>query len=190
MRPVTIVFACALLAFLGVVPPARADGPMLSIRLTGGQQAIYAVSQVQRIGFEGDTIVVVMAGGSERYPAAAITKIEFLVEFSGVNDPQDAAALVKAVHLFQNQPNPFSPDTRIAFDLPKAGPMELVIYGVNGRLIRKLVKDTREAGRHTASWDGRDDAGEKIGSGIYFYQLIAPGVGESRRMVLLPRAPQ
>jgi hypothetical protein len=103
-----------------------------------------------------------------------------------VVDPRDAAALVKAVHLFQNQPNPFSPETRIAFDLPKSGPVELVIYSVNGRLIRRLVKDTREAGRHTASWDGRDDAGEKVGSGIYFYQLIATGVDESRRMILLP----
>jgi hypothetical protein len=176
----------ALLACLTAAPPARADGPMLLIRLTGGEQAIHAVSEVQRIGFEGDTLVVVKAGGAERYAAAAITKIEFLMEFSSVNDPHDAAALVKAVHLFQNQPNPFSPETRIAFDLPKAGPVELVIYSVNGRLIRRLVRDTRPAGRHTASWDGRDDAGEKVGSGIYFYQLTAPGVDESRRMILLP----
>ena len=77
-------------------------------------------------------------------------------------------------------------ETSIAFDLPTAGPVELVIYGVNGRQIRRLVKDTREAGRHTASWDGRDDAGEKVGSGIYFYQLTAAGAAESRRMILLP----
>jgi flagellar hook assembly protein FlgD len=93
---------------------------------------------------------------------------------------------VKAVHLFQNQPNPFSPETSIAFNLPMAGPVELVIYGVNGRRIRGLVKDTREVGRHTASWDGRDDAGEKVSSGIYFYQLTAAGAAESRRMILLP----
>jgi hypothetical protein len=175
-----------LLACLTAARVAQADGPMLLIRLTGGDQAIHAVSEVQRIVFDGDTLVVVKAGGSERYAAASISKIEFLMEFSGINDPRDAAALVKAVHLFQNQPNPFSPETRIAFDLPKAGPVELVIYSVNGRLIRRLVKDTREAGRHTASWDGRDDAGVKVGSGIYFYQLIAPGVEESRRMILLP----
>jgi hypothetical protein len=176
----------ALLACLTAPPPARADGPMLSIRLTTGEQAIYSVSEVQRIGFDGDTLVVVKAGGSERYAAAAITKIEFLMEFSSVNDPREAAELVKAVHLFQNQPNPFSPETQIAFDLPKAGPAELVIYSVNGRLIRRLVKEARQAGRQTASWDGRNDAGEKVGSGIYFYQLTAPGVDESRRMILLP----
>jgi hypothetical protein len=175
-----------LLACLGAAPAVRADGPMLVLRLAGGESAVYPVSEVQRIGFEGDTLVVVEAGGSQRYAAAAITKIEFLMEFSGVDDPRDAAALLKAVHLFQNQPNPFSPETRIAFDLPKAGPVELVVYGVDGRLIRRLVKDTRAAGRHTASWDGRDDAGVKVGSGVYFYQLTAQGVEESRRMILLP----
>ena len=188
MRSVTIVFACALLAFLGAVPPARADIPWLSVRLVGGGTANYPVNDLHRIGFEGDTLVVVHAGGTERYGAATVVRIEFLWSpaNSGVVDPRDAAALVKAAHLFQNQPNPFSPETSIAFDLPKAGPVELVIYGVNGRQIRRLVKDIREAGRHTASWDGRDDAGEKVGSGIYFYQLTAAGSAESRRMILLP----
>ncbi len=177
-----------LLAFLWAAPPARADVPWLSVRLVGGGMANYPVNDLHRIGFEGDTLVVVHAGGTERYGATTVARIEFLWSpaNSGVVDPQAAAALVKAVHLFQNQPNPFSPETSIAFDLPKDGPVELVIYGVNGRQIRRLVNDTRAAGRHTASWDGRDDAGEKVGSGIYFYQLSAPGVAESRRMILLP----
>ncbi len=175
-----------LLACLGAAPAARADGPMLVLRLVGEESVAYPVSEVQRIGFTGDTLVVVMAGGSESYAAATITKIEFLMEASGIDDPRDAAALLKAAHLFQNQPNPFSPETQIAFDLPQAGPVELVICSVDGRLIRRLVKDTREAGRYTASWNGRDDEGEKVGGGIYFYRIIAPGVEESRRMILLP----
>jgi hypothetical protein len=148
---------------------------------------MYAVWQIQKIVTFGDTIEVVTAGRSDHYPAAEVAKIVFRwLDPAGIRDPKDAAALLKAVHLFQNQPNPFSPETRIAFDLPKAGPVELVIYSVNGRLVRRLVKGTRESGRHTANWDGRDDAGEKVGSGIYFYQLTAPGVEESRRMILLP----
>jgi hypothetical protein len=181
-----MAFAVVLLASLGMARPAGAEGPMLAIRLVGGESALYAVSEVERIGFEGDTLVVVRAGGSESYRADTITRIDFIMQSSGVKDPRDAAALLKAMHLFQNQPNPFSPETRIAFDLPKAGSVELMIYSVNGRLVRQLVKGTHEAGRHTASWDGRDDTGVKVGSGIYFYQLIAPGVEESRRMILLP----
>ena len=64
--------------------------------------------------------------------------------------------------------------------------MELGIYSVSGRLIRRLVKDTREAGPHSVTWDGRDGAGLKVSSGIYFYQLTASGTKESRRMILLP----
>lgn len=175
-----------LLACLAAAPPALAEGPMLAIRFVDGRTAVYPVSEVQTIGLDGDTLVVIGTAGSERCAAAGITKIEFLLEFSGIKDPRGAAALQTAVHLFQNQPNPFSRATRIAFDLPRAGPVELMIYGVNGRLIRRLVNDTREAGRHTADWDGRDDGGEKVGSGIFFYQLVAPGVEESRRMILLP----
>ncbi len=177
-----------LLTVLGAALPARADIPWLSVRLVGGEMANYPVNDLGRIGFEGDTLVVVHAGGTDRYRASTVARIEFLWSpaNSGVVDPRDAAALVKAVHLFQNQPNPFSPETSIAFDLPTAGPVELVIYSVNGRQIRRLVKDTRAAGRHTASWDGRDDAGVKASSGIYFYQLTAAGVDESRRMILLP----
>jgi hypothetical protein len=177
-----------LLTCLGAVRPARADIPWLTVRLAGGESAVYPVNELKRIGFDGDTLVVVDAGSTSCYGAAAVTRIEFLWSpaNSGLNDPRGAAALVTAMHLLQNQPNPFSPETRIAFDLPKAGPVELVVYGVNGRQIRRLVKDTREAGRHSAIWNGRDDAGRKVGSGIYFYQLIAAGVAESRRMILLP----
>jgi hypothetical protein len=176
-----------LLACLGTAPAVRAEQPSLAIRFVGGASACYPVGQVERVDFGGDLLVVVdTTGGSESWGVDTITKIEFLWDPANSASPRDVAAFLKAVHLFQNQPNPFSPETRIAFDLPQAGPVELMIYGVDGRLIRRLVKDSREAGRHTARWDGRDDAGEKVGSGIYFYQLTAPGVEESRRMILLP----
>jgi hypothetical protein len=120
-----------LLAFLGAAPLARADTPWLSVRLVGGGMANYPSNDLSRIGFERDTLVVVHAGGTERNGAATVARIELLwsPDNSGVVDPREAAALVKAVQLYQNQPNPFSPETNIAFDLPRAGPVELVIYG-------------------------------------------------------------
>ncbi len=179
--------AClGLLACLAVVPASRADEPWLAIRLTGGESACYPVSEVRRVGFTEDSLVVVGPAGSQSWELEGISKIEFLWDPANSASPAVAAALVKAMHLFQNQPNPFSPETKISFGLPQAGPVELAIYGVNGRLIRRLVKDARAAGRHTASWDGRDDAGKRVGSGVYFYQLTALGVAESRRMILLP----
>jgi hypothetical protein len=101
--------ACVvLLASLGAVSPARAEEPALVIRLADGGSATYPVTELQRIVFEGDTLVVVKAGGSERYAAATILKIEFSMQYSGIKDPTEAAALLKAVHLFQNQWTPIA----------------------------------------------------------------------------------
>ena len=126
--------------------------------------------------------------GTEAHGLSAIRKIEFFwdPEAAGVEDPNVAAGIMRIAHLFQNRPNPFAPETQIAFDLPDAGQVGLAIYSPDGRLVRELLSEQRGAGRHTVTWDGRDDAGRKVASGTYFYRLRAPGVEESRRMILLP----
>ncbi|MCK4414381.1 MAG: T9SS type A sorting domain-containing protein [Candidatus Eisenbacteria sp.] len=165
---------------------AQAEEPMLAIRQVGGDSSVYAIAEVTRLGFEGDSLVVVSSYGPDRFSNDEIEKIEFLWGFSGVGDPDEIVAAFKAIHLFQNQPNPFSPETRIDFELPTAGPVELAIYEVNGRQIRSLLKEERAAGPHTVRWDGRDDDGREVPSGVYFYNLTASGLQESRQMILLP----
>ena len=188
MRVAGRVLCCLLLVttFL-LLPEARADEPMLALRLTGGESAIYAVSEIERLGFEGEeTLVVVTGSGSDSYGTETIQRIEFLFDFSSVEDPTEAAGLIDALHLFQNQPNPFSPETQISFELPREGKVELTIYAPDGRLVRRLVAGEHAAGRHTARWDGLNAAGRKVSGGVYFYSLCAPGIEESRRMILLP----
>jgi hypothetical protein len=163
----------------------RADEPYLEVLQAGGASTVYVVSKIERIGFEGDTLVVVESGGTDGYPVESIVRLDFLW-LTAIESPEDAAVLVKGLHLFQNQPNPFSPETQIEFSLPLAGSVELKIYAVSGRLVRTLVKARRGAGLHSASWDGRDDAGRKVSSGVYFYNLTAPGIDECRKMILLP----
>ena len=175
-----------LLALLISPRVARAEEPMLAIRQVDGRDAIYAVSEIDQVVFEGDTLLVLRPGASESYALASTEKIEFLWGFSGVTDPEDAAHLLKALRLFQNKPNPFTPDTRIGFELAQAGRVELGIYSVDGRLIRTLVDEERLAGSHEVTWDGRDAEGKKVTGGVYFYKLAAPGIAESRRMILLP----
>jgi len=170
-----------------LLPEAQADEPMLALRLVGGESAVYAVGDITRIGFEGEeTLVVVTGSGSDSYGTETIQRIEFLFDFSSVEDPTEAAGLIEALHLFQNQPNPFSPKTQIGFELPRAGKVELVIHAPDGRLVRTLAAGEHAAGRHTVGWDGLNDAGRKVSGGVYFYRLCAPGIEESRRMILLP----
>ncbi|MFC1572962.1 FlgD immunoglobulin-like domain containing protein [Candidatus Eisenbacteria bacterium] len=182
----TILAAAVVMAFTSPLVSHAQEEQALIIHQVGGEQSVYFLPGIERLSFEDDTLVVMSDGGVDTYPTENITRIEFELNFSDVQDPEGAAAIVKALHLFQNQPNPFSPETRIEFDFPQAGPVELAIYSVNGRLIRKLLDEERTAGSHSATWDGKDDAGKKVASGVYFYGLTAPGIKESRQMILLP----
>jgi hypothetical protein len=87
--------------------------------------------------------------------------------------------------LGQNRPNPFNPTTTIRFALPSQNHVRLVIYDAEGGLVRTLVDEVRAEGLHEVVWDGRDGRGTVSSSGVYFYQLTAPGVIEARKMILL-----
>jgi C1A family cysteine protease len=87
--------------------------------------------------------------------------------------------------LRQNVPNPFNPRTTIRYSIPAAADVELVIYDANGKLVRRLVEQRLAAGDHAATWDGRDDAGRGVASGVYFYHLMADGRELARKMILL-----
>jgi hypothetical protein len=87
--------------------------------------------------------------------------------------------------LYQNVPNPFNPATTIAFEIDCAANVELVIYDVEGRVVRRLLNEPFAAGLHRASWNGRNDTGSAVASGIYFYRLVAAGQTRTRKMILL-----
>ena len=87
--------------------------------------------------------------------------------------------------LRQNVPNPFNPATRIAYSIPQPARVELLIYDVGGRIVRRLVDAEQTANDYTAVWDGCTDTGEAAASGIYFYRLMADGQELARKMILL-----
>lgn len=85
-----------------------------------------------------------------------------------------------------NTPNPFNPATTISYSVPDGGsPIALTVYNLAGKLVRTLVDDEVSAGFHTVTWDGTDDRGRHVPSGVYFYKIDAPGFAEHKRMVLL-----
>ncbi|RMI17384.1 MAG: T9SS C-terminal target domain-containing protein [Calditrichaeota bacterium] len=91
--------------------------------------------------------------------------------------------------LHQNQPNPFNPGTVIRFQIPalsrKQVPVRLSIYNISGQLVRVLLNDSRGPGVYAVRWDGRDDAGNPVASGIYIYALSAGDFFATRKMMLL-----
>lgn len=87
--------------------------------------------------------------------------------------------------LFQNYPNPFNPATTIEFSLAREGYCELKIFNVQGQRIRTLMSDRKPPGRYKVSWDGRNNRGTAVTSGIYFYRLQAGSFVSVRKMIIL-----
>lgn len=92
---------------------------------------------------------------------------------------------VKLVHLAQNHPNPFNPATNIKFAVPRDGHVDLAVFDLSGRRVKTLVSESRAAGDYTISWNGTDDAGSRVPSGMYFYRFVTGGESVSRKMTLL-----
>jgi hypothetical protein len=87
--------------------------------------------------------------------------------------------------LFQNYPNPFNPATVVEFKIPQPAKVSLKIYNILGQLVRVLVDEEKIAGTYTVYWDGNDQKGDPVSSGIYFYKLNAGDLTEVKKMVLL-----
>ena len=97
---------------------------------------------------------------------------------------------IKRTSLMQNFPNPFNPETWIPYYLADAASVTVRIYNVKGELIRSIDVGKQAAGAYTnrqraAYWDGKDDTGQSVASGVYFYQLLADDFSETRRMVVM-----
>jgi len=87
--------------------------------------------------------------------------------------------------LAQNYPNPFNPSTTIRYEVAKTVHVRLKIYDVAGRLVRTLVDDKRKPDRYKAVWNGRNERGLNVATGVYFYRLEAGSYVKTRKMMLL-----
>jgi hypothetical protein len=109
----------------------------------------------------------------------------FVIPEDGVGIPDFEEVFEDGRILKQNRPNPFRPSTTISYHLDRATQVKLSIYNVQGALVRVLTDDFQEAGPHHVQWDGRDNAGNRVASGAYFYEIQAGIVREARKMVRL-----
>jgi subtilisin family serine protease len=101
-------------------------------------------------------------------------------QFAGDEPPPPV--LPAAFALFQNYPNPFNGNTEIRYDLPEPADVELTIFNVLGQEVRKLLQARQEAQEHHIQWDGKNDAGEPVATGIYLYELRAGNFSQVRKM--------
>lgn len=117
-----------------------------------------------------DGVVVDLAG-----KAAEVQPVSTQIERAAPSD----------FSLLQNVPNPFNPETSIAFEVPSSERVRLSIYTSLGQEIRTLVDEVRDPGNYTVRWDGRDSFGRQVASGVYFYRMEAGTFNGVKRMMLL-----
>jgi hypothetical protein len=109
--------------------------------------------------------------------------IEFLLHGTGMRRNERSLPARFALH--QNAPNPFNPTTVIPYDLPSPAHVTLKLYSVDGRLVRTLQDGSQNAGFYRPQWDGTDNRGEHVSSGVYFCRLTAGAFVATNKMVLL-----
>ncbi len=159
---------------------------------TPGKLEIGAVKiDGQVAGGEGDLVDLVFR--TSVTPSAEDFQIteSVLVGLDGAVEPftnveiGDLRPLPDAHGLDRNAPNPFNPSTVIGFRLPEAGRVRLVVYNLLGQEVRVLVNEKMEAGYFTMTWDGTDELGRRVASGVYIYRMKAGAFSATRRMLLL-----
>jgi len=131
--------------------------------------------------------VVAADYGSNSLVEAALDDFEILGFTDTSSDVEDGLVQNRPGRVFlgQNVPNPFNPETIIPYGLPGAARVDLSVYNIQGQRVRQLVDGMVPAGVHQASWNGRDENGQAVSSGIYFYRLKAGEYVETRRMTLI-----
>jgi hypothetical protein len=187
---------------------------MSSFEATAGQEMVDLTwrveSEVENIGFniyrDGEKIAYVQSLGPTEAPRTytwidkdvfagvtytyriadiAIDGTENLQHFEATATPKAAAGVPTEYSLSQNYPNPFNADTHIEFTLAQPGHTTLKIYNTTGQLVRTLVNEDLAATRHKVRWDGRNEYGQVVSSGIYFYRLASGKFAEMKKMSFL-----
>jgi len=97
----------------------------------------------------------------------------------------DDLNLPRKFSLDQNYPNPFNPSTIINYSLPRRSNVKIEIYNILGQTVRQLTDENRTAGNHSVTWDGLDNNGQSVSTGVYFYRITADNFTETKKMLLL-----
>lgn len=134
---------------------------------------------------EGELLIINAVGelnpADLEFTARGLDNSEMEVSF----EQASGVELPTVFSLGANYPNPFNPMTKISFSLPQAQDVVLTVYSLDGKKVATLINETRDAGTHDVVWMGRDDRGQMVASGTYFYRINAGPYSQVRKMTLM-----
>ncbi len=126
-----------------------------------------------------DTVANIICGSTDHFSP-------FVLAYNTASGVELGLPVPVSLAMAQNYPNPFNPATTIVYDVPRgASTVSINIYDVGGAVVRRLVNGPVGAGRHEVAWDGRDNKGHRVTSGIYFFRMASGKFVQTRKMILL-----
>jgi len=142
--------------------------------------------QASNIGYESQC-----NGGAQNLSEAATIElgrarleVNFVLDPKTITGVEDQPPLPRQIELYGNYPNPFNPETRLSFGLPRAMRVKVRVFNLLGEEVEVLFDGMMNAGEQHLTWDGRDRAGKQLSSGLYFYRLESPEAVLVGRMVM------
>ena len=124
----------------------------------------------------------IVSGESYKYKLESVS-VNGFIEFLQMIDV--TIPIPTEFALLNNYPNPFNPVTNIKFQLPQVSDVKLVVYNMLGQKIRTLVDGNKDIGYYNVQWDGKNDNGNQVATGIYIYKFEAGNYIKSQKMILM-----
>ncbi|NIM20732.1 MAG: T9SS type A sorting domain-containing protein [Candidatus Latescibacteria bacterium] len=192
---IVVYGGCPTINDFDVIQPA--GGTSLEMTYGGtGLATDGAVVAFDTLNALGNRVSVVLSGFSFHYirddvPAPLSDRDDHLVDIIRhlVSFPSDPTGIGETPRytnsLAQNYPNPFNPITTIEYSIKERAHVSLKVYNVAGQLVRRLVNEEKPAGEYTKGWNGRNDEGNPVSSGVYFYRIVTKNFTQTKKMILL-----
>ena len=175
---------------------AAMAGVIVSFAVTAGEGTLSAATATTNanghartwltLGSElGTNTVEATVEGPESVTFTATGQEDPLTSFFDFFQSGKRIALSNSPQLAQNAPNPFNSQTVLAYFLPAPGPAHVEVFALSGQRVAVLQQGLQQAGYHRLRWDGRDDAGRPVASGVYLYRLVTDEAVLTRKLILL-----
>ena len=172
------------------------DGHTFSLTLRAAPDAPIELRATGLDVFEGQEVVLVDPAAGETYDLRTTSTVtirseegprslRLLVGSSDYVETKQQVALPSDLQFLPNYPNPFSDQTTLEYVLPDPATVRLAVYDVLGRQVRVLVDERQKAGRHTVQWNGHDESGRRMASGMYLARLIVGETTKVRKMTFV-----
>lgn len=150
----------------------------------GGFDSLVLFFDSTSLGAGAPFLVTDTSGSSIRSPELEFENDSILFKYTRVEEI-NPGVIPSQFELAQNYPNPFNPETKIEFAIPSRSHVSLSVYNMLGQKVTTLVDEELEAGWKSVTWNGRDDGGNQVATGVYLYRLEAGDIVMKKKMMLL-----